>query len=244
MLGYSASTGSGRVAAGEWDTIWTPRTPRRGTCGVVLVHGSGAPRAFIDPTAQPSSVKMAAALATVGIPCVAGDFGGQAWGNDTVVSRIDAAWAVLKAQFPSMRTDKVCLLGGSMGGAAVAHYSQMHPTKVAAVVGLIPLWNLTAFYAANPGSVATEVGAAWGVTAPAALPAAADIAGRASLAAGIPTLAGYSSSDTTVLPTWVTAYAAAVGGTAINLGTNGHSDATIGQMSLSTLTQFLTAHGA
>lgn len=242
--GYSVSVGSGRVATGELDEIWTPRTLRSGKCGVVMCHGSGNPQNFVDPTNQPSSLKLAAALASAGMPLIAGDFGGQAWGNDTVVSRIDSAWAVLKARFPSMRTDKLCLLGGSMGGAAVARYSQLHPERVAAVVGLIPLWDLTAFYTANVGGKQPEIAGAWGVTAPAALPSSADIATNAHLAAGIPTLAGYSTVDTTVLPAWVTAYTTAVGGTAIITdSTYGHSDQAVGGMPISTVGEFLAAHG-
>lgn len=243
-FGYTVTTSVGRIAATETDEVWAPRSPRTGTCGVVLVHGSGNPEGFIDPINQPSSVKLAAALASAGIPCIAGDMGGQAWGNDTVISRIDAAWSVLQAQFPSLRTDKICLLGESMGGSAVVRYSQLHPTKVAAVVGLIPLTDLVAFYNANVGGSQAQVGTAWGVVAPAALPASANIAANASLAASVPWLAGYSSVDTTVLPAWVTAYTAAVGGTAIVTdSTFGHSDQAIGGMPIPTVGQFLAANG-
>lgn len=244
-FGYSVSTAVGRVATGEWDSIWTPRTPRQGTCGVVLCHGSGNPRAFMDDIAQPSSVKLVAALAAAGIPCIGGDFGFQAWGNNTVVSRIDAAWAVLQTQFPTMRTDKICLIGGSMGGAAVAHYSQLFPSKVACVVGIIPLWDLVAFYTANSFGTQTEIATAWGVAPGDPLPAEANVAARANLAAGIPTLAGYSSVDVIVLPSWVTTYTAAVGGTAIVTdSTYGHSDQAVGGMPISTVGEFLFANGA
>lgn len=243
--GYAQVMATGRVAAGESDEVWTPRTPRTGRCGVVLVHGSGNPQEFVDPVGQPSSLKLAAALAGAGIPCVAGDFGGQTWGNDTVLARIDAARAVLQGKFPTMRTDKVCLLGISMGGWAVTRYCELYPSKVAACVGLIPLCDGVAFYNANTGAVATEIGNAWGVTAPAALPPRADNAANASLAASVPWLAGYSSVDTTVLPAWVTAYTAAVGGTAIITdSTYGHSDQAVGGMPISTVGQFLAAHGA
>lgn len=243
MSGYSVSVGANRIASGEYDEIFTPREPRHG-CGVILVHGSGNPMGFTDTTAQPASTKLAAALTNHGIPCVAGDMGGQTWGNDTVISRITAAWGILKSQFP-IRTDKMCLLGVSMGGAAVARYSQLNPSKVAAVVGLLPLWDLVAFYTANIGGTQAQVGTAWGVTAPAALPSGAAIAANASAAAGIPTLSGYSSVDTTVLPAWVTAYSTVVGGTTQIIDTvAGHSDAAIAGMPISTVLNFLLAHGA
>lgn len=247
MSGDSISEQSGRVAVGELDQIWTPRSPRPGRRGVVLVHGSGNPAGFIDGLTQPSSVKLAAALASAGIPCIAGDFGLQAWGNDTVVSRIDSAWAVLKAQFPAMRTDKVILIGASMGGAAVAHYSQSNPTQVAAVVGIIPLWDLKSFYAypAYAGSVQNEIAAAWGVPAGTPLPARADTLANARAAAGIPHMCAYSTADTTVLPPWSTNYADAVGAWKIVTDTQyGHSDQAVGGLSLSTLGAYLKAHGA
>lgn len=246
-LGYSVSTAVGRVAAGETDNIFRPRTPRQGTCGVILLHGSGNPQGFVDLTLQPSSVKLVAALASSGIPCIGGDFGYQAWGNDTVISRIDAAWTVLRGQFPQMRTDKVCLIGGSMGGWAVTRYCELYPTKVAACVGLIPLCDGVAFYQRNisNGPVTAQIAAAWGVAAGDPLPAAANNAANAASAASVPWLAGYSSVDQTVLPAWVTSYTAAVGGTAIVTdSTYGHSDQAIGGMPIDTVGQFLSAHGA
>ncbi len=243
--GYAALTTLGAVAVGETDTVFAPRTPRVGTCGLILLHGSGNPQQFTDSASQHASAQLAAAFASAGIPTIAGEFGGQTWGNDTVMSRIDTAWGVLQSAYPSMRVDKVCLLGVSMGAAAVARYSQTYPSKVAAVIGLIPLWDLVALYEANILGKQTEIGTAWGVTAPAALPSAADVAANAALAAGIPTLAGYSTADAVVAPSWVTDYVAAVGGTAVVTDTvYGHADQAIGGMPLATMGQFLAAHGA
>lgn len=245
MTGYSMLMATGRVAAGEADEIFAPRTPRQGTCGLVLVHGFNGPTGFIDPVNQASAMRLAAALAGAGIPCIAGDFGGNVWGNDTVLSRIDAAWAVLAAQFPTMRTDKICLLGQSMGGAAVTRYSQIHPDKVAACVGLIPVCDLVDLYTRNIDGFDTTIGTAWGVTPPTALPSTADIAGNAYLAASVPWLAGYSTVDAIALPSYVTTYTATVGGTAVVTdSTYGHSDAAVGGMPISTVGQFLATHGA
>lgn len=244
-LGYEQEFGFGRVAAGEYDQVFIPDSPHRGGFGVVLCHGSGNPRAWVDPVAQPASVRLAGELARAGIACIAGDFGGQTWGNDTILSRIDAAWAVLKTRVTSIRSDKLGLVGGSMGAAGAARYCQLHPERVAAMIGLIPLLDLTAFYAANPGAVANEVAGAWGVVAPAALPAGANIAANAALAKSVPLLAGYSTVDTTVLPAWVLAYVAAVGGTAMITDTTvGHSDQAIAGMPIPTAGQFLVRYGA
>lgn len=245
MSGYTITTAISRISSGEIDEIFAPRELRKGRCGVILLHGSGNPHGYVDLTNEPSSVKLACALADFGIPCISGDMGNQTWGNDTVISRITAAWGVLQSQF-GVRSDKVCLLGGSMGGAAVARYSQINPTKVAAVVGILPLWDLVAFYTAlSAGASKTEIATAWGVTSPAALPSGASIAENASLAAGIPTLAGYSTVDSLVLPAWVTAYTTAVGGTAIITDTTyGHSDNAVAGMPIVKVINFLQAHGA
>lgn len=242
-LGYEVTVQTGRVAAGETDEVWRPRTPWTG-CIAVFVHGSGNPMAGVDGVAQPATVKLLGQLAATGVPVIAGDFGLQAWGNDTVLARIDAAWALGKTLFPAARTDKLLLIGGSMGGAGSARYCQLHPGNVAAFLGLIPLLDLVSFYAANPGAVANEMAAAWGVATGAALPAAANIAATATKQNGVPTLIGYSSVDTTVLPAWVRAYAAKIGApTIVTDSTYGHSDAAIAGMPIPTAAQFLAATG-
>lgn len=244
MFSYTVSTAVGRVFAGETDEIWDPRTPRTGGCIAVLCHGSGNPKGFIDLVLQPSSVKLAAALASVGIPCIAGDFGNQAWGDDAVQSRIDASWALMKGRYPKSNQNKLALLGGSMGGAATARYAQEHPDRVACHVGLIPLWDLVAFYTLNTFGTQAEIAGAWGVSPGAALPAAANVAANAKKQLGVPTLCGYSTVDTTVLPAWPVAYGANVGATmVITDTTQGHSDAAIGGMPIATVGNFLASHG-
>lgn len=242
MLGYSLSAGKGRIFAGENDQLWIPRSPRAGRCGVIFLHGSGAPDGFIDLAAQASSHKLASMLAYAGIPCVSGAMAYQAWANDPLMSRIDAAWALLATKAP-IRTDKVAIVGGSMGGAGGARYSQLHPEKVAANVGLIPLLDLVAFYESQTAPVRTEIGTAWGITPPSALPSSANIAANANLAANVPYKAWYAGDDTITLPAWVTSYVAAVGGEAVNVGNTGHSDASVGAAPVADIAAFLVANG-
>jgi hypothetical protein len=243
MSGYTAVSAVGRVTPGEQDTIWTPRTPRTGTCGLILLPGSGNPRSYMDNIIQPASFKLAAAMAGVGIPTITCDFGGNSWANDATMTAITNAWTTLKAAFPAMRTDKVCLLGGSMGGGAVARWSQLNPSSTACVVGLIPAFDLRYEFENIPG-IAPAFRTAWGMGGADPFPATADNAANYAAAAGIPLLAGYASNDTTVPPAPIVAYAQSVGGTAINLGALGHTDAAIGAMPHDTVAQFLVAHGA
>lgn len=247
MSGYSAVSATGRVTVGETDTIWTPRSPRAGTCGVILVHGSGAPKQFTDVVQQPSSVTLAATIAGTGIPCIAAEFGGDAWANNTCMTGIDAAWTTLKAAFPLMRTDKVCLVGVSMGGGAVARWSQLHPTSTAAAVGIIPAFNLKYEYDNIPGVVAA-IEAAWGFTGSGNYPAAADTLANASAASGVPIKAFYSSNDTTVPSAGITQYINAVGASPasdmVDVGALGHTDAAVGAVNTTTLIRFLADNGA
>lgn len=242
MSGYSVTRSIGRVTAGEQDSIWAPRTVHGNVCGTILVHGSDAPDEFMDNVAQPASVRLAAGLATAGIPCIAGVFGGNMWGNDTVMTAITDAWTVLKATFPTIRTDKLCLVGVSMGGAAVARYTQLHPTQVAAAVGIIPAYDVRYEYEQVAGTSAA-IAAAWGFPNGNPLPAEADIAAGAAAAVGVPLLTGYSTVDAIVPPAPVLAYTAAVGGAAIITDTTaGHSDAAVAGMPLTTLARFLISH--
>lgn len=240
MFGYSRYAANGRIAAGENDQVWLPRNIRSGKVGLILLHGSGNPDGWMDPVNQPSSQKLAAALASAGIPCISGAMGYQTWGNDTAMARIDAAWSLLAAKAP-ISTDKIALLGGSMGGALGARYSQLYPSKVAAFVGIIPLLDLKTFYADQ--AHLAEIATAWGVTSPADLPGSADILGNAAAAASVPARFWYSSSDVLVKPAYVTNYAAAINAQAINVGTNGHSDATVAQVPVADVGQFLAANG-
>lgn len=241
MTGYNAGTAKGRVAANEVDTIFRPRTPLP-VRGVVLCHGAGAPTEYTDLATQAASVRLAAAIASAGFPCVAGEFAGDSWGNATAMARIDSARALLASTFPNMLTDKVLLLGVSMGGAVSVRYSQTKPAEVAGVVGIIPAFNIRHLWE-NVAAVRASIGAAWGVAYPAALPAAADTLANAGLAADVPLLAGYSSVDTTVPPAATTSYADAVGGTASIIDTaSGHSDATVGKMPVEDVLNFLWLH--
>lgn len=245
MSGYTADSRLGRVVAGEVDTIWMPRTPRVGTCGVVLLHGQTSPRQFMD-SAQLASVRLAAALASAGIPCIAAEMHGNSWANDPAMTDITTAWGVLKTTYSTMRTDKLCAVGVSMGGALATRYAQLNPASVAAVVGIIPAYDPKAIYINNNvGDAAME--AAWGFSGLGAFPDALDLGTKAALASTVPLLTGYASNDTVVPAASVTAYHTAAGGdpaNIIDLGALDHTDAAIGAMPVTTIARFLVTHGA
>lgn len=224
MSGYAKVMTKSHIRANEREYTFTP-TKRRtaGTYGVVMCHGAGAPTEFSD-TVLTGGMQIGPQLALAGIPSIAAEMGGNQWGNDLAMGCIDTAITYMAAQ-ASVPATKVCLLGVSMGGLTAIRYAMLHPDKVAAVVGIIPLTNLVGFYNANAGSQA-EIAAAWGVATGAALPAAADIQSQAA-SLTVPTRIYYSSADTTVIPADTTAFATAAGVPAIDVGAHGHSDTTL-----------------
>lgn len=228
-MGYLLKARTGNIRAAETDYLIEPtRNVRRSGYGGIFLHGSGAPNEWADPLSYESS-KLAANIAAAGIPCVAGTMSGQAWGNDAEVTDVGNAFDYLVAE-TGVPDTKVFLIGASMGGVAMIRWANANPTKVAGIVGIIPLTNLAYFYANNIGGAGAQIGTAWGVTYPAALPAGSDTQAMAASLAGIPGRIYYSGSDATIRPVDSTGFASAAGWTATNLGTLGHSENTIGQL--------------
>lgn len=245
MRGYSADSRVSRVVVGEVDTVWFPRYARVDTYGVILLHGQSNPQAFISSN-QEASVRLAGAIASQGIPCVAAEMHGDSWANDSSMTDIDNARTLLSSLFPSMKTDKICLIGGSMGAALGTRYSQLNPDEVAAFVGIIPAYDPKTIYVNNDvGDAAME--AAWSFVGLGNFPDALDLGPKGADADTVPILTGYASNDTVVPSASVIAYHTLAGGepeNLINLGAVGHTNAAIAAMSIQTIIQFLIANGA
>lgn len=248
MSGYEADTSKDRVvpASGELDTIWRPRSPRKGKRGVLLLHGQSNPTAYIDAVGQKASMRMAAELAASGIRCIAGEMHGNSWGNDLAMADMLNAWGILKAEYPDLAQDKVLVLGISMGAALAVRFSQLHPFQTAGVVGIIPAYDPKAIYNySNVGDAAME--AAWGFSGIGNFPTGLDLAASATDASSVPIWSAYASDDALVPASSVTAYHSAVGGEAANitdLGALGHTDAAIAAVSVAAVARFLVANGA
>jgi pimeloyl-ACP methyl ester carboxylesterase len=250
MHSYRATTGYGNVRANEYDTVWKPNRQRpSGKYGVVLIHGSGESTEFVDPSKQYSN-QLPAWLAWSGIPCVAAEMSGQSWATDPSQVDVDSAitWLNAVCGTPTTKVHLVCV---SMGGAVGLRYAENNPTKVASYTGILPLLNLNSAYTTNYGGLRSAIGTAWGVTYPTALPAGAAIdTGAAALNGVVPSRVYYSSSDATIDPTVTQAVATSMGATTTNLGTNGHSEASIGDAiargggGFAEVISFLLANGA
>lgn len=175
---YSLSYQTGNIRAGNDEIICTPGAQRRPNTKypAILAHGSGGSAASWTYVLNFGSQPLAADLALWGgIPWIACDNSFQAWGNDASMTDLDNQVNLLSSKFGTP-ANKVVLVGGSMGGLAVLRYAILNPTKVAAVVGLIPLTDLKLFYRSNVGSAdagvnstAWQIATAWGVTIPQAI---------------------------------------------------------------------------
>jgi pimeloyl-ACP methyl ester carboxylesterase len=242
---YSVDTVNSRVGSGEPDSLFSPRSPRVGKRGVILCHGVTAPGQYLDATNGPSSVQLPAMLARNGVTCFSGSFGGDSWANDTAMTRLTAAKAVLVTA--GCASDKVCLYGISMGAAVALRWAIGNPTLVAAGYGTAPVSDISDIYTNNRASLRASIGTAWGVTYPTALPAGADLAGQASAVAAIPWRLDYGSLDTLIIPATVTALATAMGAncTATQVDTtNPHGDALFAKTDPATVLAFFVANGA
>ena len=98
---------------------------------IIYCHGSGssASAVSVDPS-ELGFIREATELGEV----FAADLGGETWGNDLAVSRIDSY----------VGDGPAILVGISMGGCNALNYARAHPDKVVGVAGVIPLVDLEA----------------------------------------------------------------------------------------------------
>lgn len=212
----------------EGDALLQPRQARAaGTArGVMLCHGAtDVGRYAITGNYRNAAEK----LARHGFNVCAPDLGAVAgvsdtWGNATAMSRMDDAWAWIKnAAGGGAKTDKVCLVGGSMGGLNAVNWASRNPTKVAAIALVIPALDLEDIYVNDRGpGLRAQIQAAYG--------GAPDYTQRsplllASSIAGIPTRVWYSTNDVVTPAATTLSFIGSVGQSvsARSMGAVGHT---------------------
>jgi pimeloyl-ACP methyl ester carboxylesterase len=251
VIPFATSYANGRIVASQDDVIFMPRNGARGKRGVILLHGQDTSLlVWSNPSGTPGQASIGTALASVGFVCVSIFDEGNGWGNDAAVADIDAARVYLGTL--GCATDKVLLVGASMGVVDALNYTRAHPDRVAAVIGMIPGSDVDDMRDNNrAGTTQAAINTAWGLAAGSTsatvpLPARANPTADANAAA----IAGsgaiiklyYSTVDTVVLPSTVTALAAKLGITATAIdSTTGHSDATVGKTPTDEVAQTLYA---
>lgn len=227
----SVRHGVGTFTAGEkWRALTPTRQPATARRAVLYCHQNGGLASSLTAGAPYYEF----VPDRLGAHLVAGDFGGSStWGNDASITALDSMVDGLLAQGKGLgcATDKVCLYGGSMGTLTALNYLVAHPTKVAAVVCVLPAVALDAVHDASPErftNAAAVLEAAYTNLAGfnAALPTHDPSARTAAVAAtGVPIGLWYSSNDALVLPAEVESFAAGVGATATlhSMGPVGHT---------------------
>lgn len=205
--------------------LMKPRAPGR---AVLYAHQNGANANTVRASNQPYFEVIPNQL---GVPLVACDDGGPStWGNDaSQTSRTNLFnWATdLSNNRLGVLTDKVVLMGGSMGCQVNAIWAKNNLAKVSAIVNVIGIPNVEAARAENRNGVAQ------GLVETAYVDNAGWQAARAthnplefaSQLAGIPILDFYSENDPFSTPAEHAALAAAVGPsmTTVSMGAVGHT---------------------
>lgn len=197
------------------------------------------------------------AIAAAGYPVTGFDLGDPAvatgttsgpksWGNDNAITAMGSAKTFLQAAEanggfavgPGAATSKFLAFGISMGALMLLNYlvSLATPSSVCAGVALsVPVLDLDDLYQNNKGSARADIGAAYGVTFPTAIPnlathspAAYSSGNKAKLSMPIKIWAASDdpiASTTSAATTW----AGTIGGnvTVVDLGAVGHSGTTL-----------------
>lgn len=229
--------GSGEYQASEAHYFMTPKGQKRdgSLTGVLLCHGHND--TALIPTATNDWLKIPRRLVEAGLPVMAADLGGIAtWGNDTAQTRVATAFSFMQTSL-GVRSDRLLLLGMSMGHQLAANFALNNLAVVKAIGGVFPVVNLPNMR----GSYGTEIDTAYtdnaGYTA--ALPTHNPDQYAASLST--PSYLLYSTGDTVVLPADVVSYEAALpsGQLATIASAGAHATATITDAEITGLVNFL-----
>lgn len=173
---------------------------------LICLHGADAlnpalgAEQFVDTVSLPHLSALVASLANAGFACFAPNMDGNTWGNDVALKRISEALDYLGTL--GYRTDRVGLLGISMGGGAAYTWARAHRSAVGAMVGILPLSDLNGVHA--DARFASSIDAAYGgayrdaIDGPTHNPK-----DFASSLAGMPTQVWYAIDDNIVLPSTV-----------------------------------------
>lgn len=252
----ASSLGLNRAVTGEQDVILLPRIKSRvvGKRGIIVCHPAGfgaASTVGATPilTAFPA---LCSALADAGYAVVATDLGGAtAWANDAAMTAFAGARTLLATT--GCLTDKVLLVGCSMGNLTALRYAADNPGQVAAIAGIVPAVDIVGIRDGNLGSLAAQINTAWGITGTDAVPARGVPLSRGANLAGLRWRGYYSAADTVTVPAGVTSLVSTIGSTAssVQVSTTANHPGqggsptdvdSIGQVDRANLLAFLGAH--
>lgn len=236
-----SSTGIGRYAASEFDVL--VNTPRRaaGVRGVIYCHGANGWATSCRDYTNVGELNLVNAIAEH-FPVLSIDAGGtQAWGNTTAIARVGDAVTYAHGTL-GWKSGTVLLVGGSMGALTALNYARANPSKVGAIVGLIPVIDLNDMVTNNRGGLAANIHAAYGGYVEATHGASHNPATYAA-SFTTPTRLFYASDDTVTVPGATTAFdAACAAATATSVGALGHTQAAVDATPRGTVIDFLSLY--
>lgn len=225
---YVSSVATGRLTASQTDAIFLPHHPDRDLPAVVYLHGN----AGSGSDALVFGTDVLARLAGLGFVCVA-PTAAHNWGNATGDSRIDDAVTAARARGASGRPP--VFVADSHGAPWALTYATDHP--VTCVVARVPAIDLQAIRVADTLSLRASIDLGWGVTYPAALPAAANPAVHTTELAQVHQQLWYASDD--AVSANVATYATAVGADLRSVGALGHTAAAIAAADADAMVRFI-----
>lgn len=220
--------GADRYAAGEQDVYLADNAQwATGVRGALYLHGANADHAACRDYANLGELHLVNAVAEL-FPVLSIDAGGPtAMGNDTAIARIGDAVSYLQGA-RGAKAGKVILIGSSMGVLGALNYARANPTKVAAVLGVIPAIDLHDIVVNDRAGLAAAANASYGGTYSELTHG--PMHNPASYAAffTVPTRLYYASDDAAAIPSAALAFTAAcTSARAFSLGALGHTQAAI-----------------
>lgn len=208
--------------AGEYHAAWWHRNNPGSDIGVIFCHAHGA-FPYMYYYAPFDSIPRAVADARH--PVIVGDlgFGGYAsWGKPDSLLAVDAAWAYMQTRC-GVRSDKVILIGTSMGSLVANNWARTHIANVAAMALRVPTTHLQVAHDTLP-AYSAEIETVYGGLAAlvAAYPTHDPIRYAAAFNGQFPIKAWYSTNDPLIPPSTVLAYQAVTGCAVESVGAVGH----------------------
>jgi hypothetical protein len=258
MRGYYTKTYV--LSNGDTGVLFVPKYQRPNKYGLVVAHGANG-TGLVSKAHGGVQSNYAAIIAelcqTHGITCIATDLKGPlTFGNSTEQAAFDLCRTELAAN--GCRSDGVVGFGVSMGNLSMAQYAANNTGKLKAAVGCLPACDIVELYNDDVLGQRANIGIAWGVTYPTALPSAAPIttgsAAAASIASqGIPWKLLYVNDssytppgDSAIQSQTVVDFATAIGAATPTVlsTTGGHNDAALANIDVANVAAFLLAAGA
>jgi predicted esterase len=211
-MAVATSTGTKGTEAGSAVTHLAYRADNTRPA-VLWAHGRGG--SGVNETQIADNFRVMNGVSCGNYPILSMDMGGQTtWGNDTAIAKVTDAKTYAQGTLGG-KAGKVLLWGGSMGSLVVLNWAAANPTLVAAVACALPANSLVDLHDNNRGGFKTEIETAHGTGVLAsfvgnATATAHDPTQQAANLISFPIKLWYSTDDTTVVPSTVTAFQTAV----------------------------------